>query len=209
MGAGHISRIHDRKFRLVENQIRSTIKNLLKKPNKKVLDYYASIRLNDSYFPNKKESLLPYMEADESSFFLKDCKGCFSEQEGRKPSHGARQRELSELPVRVSERLQQYAEAHLRVGRATERFLGFARKFIAEIGFGGQRQINEQTLLRLAGREPDCDTSFLKEWKKHLVHAGILRSGWERNIIRGRRASLYQVRRWVKEELDALSVSQP
>ena len=202
---GLVSRINDRNFHLVENQIRSNIKNIIKSPNEKVLDFYSRIRLNDLRFPDKKESLLPYMEADEYPFFLLDCKGCFSEQEKRKPDHGAGQRELSELPVRVSERLQQYAKTHLRVGRATERFLGFARAFIAKIGFDGERQINEQTLLRLAGREPECDPSFLKEWKKHLVHAGILRSGWERNVIRGRRASRYQVQPWVKEELDAMS----
>lgn len=204
---GYISRINDRNFHLVENQIRSTIKNLISRPNDKVLDFYSKVRLNDLRFPDKKESLLPYMDADESPFFLKDCKGCFSEQEKRKPDNGARQRELSELPVRVSERLQQYAESHVRAGRAKERFLGFARAFIAKIGFDGERQINEQTLLRLAGREPECDTSFLKEWKKHLVNAGILRSGWERNIIRGLRSSLYQVQPWVKEELDAMSSS--
>lgn len=204
---GLVSRINDGKHHLVESQIRSTIKNIIKTPNEKILDLYSRIRLNDLRFPDKKESLLPYMEADNSPFFLLDCKGCFSEQEKRQPNHGARQRELSELPVRVSERLQQYAETHMRVGRATERFLGFARAFIAKIGFGGEGQINEQTLLRLAGREPDCDTSFLKEWKKHLVHAGILRKGWERNIIRGLRSSLYQVQPWVKEELDAMSSS--
>lgn len=202
---GYISRINDRKFHLVENQIRSTIKNLIKRPNDKVLDFYSKVRLNDLHFPDKKESLLPYMDADESPCFLKDCKGCFSEQEKGKPDRVGGQQELSELPVRVSERLKEYAETNLRVGRATERFLEFARAFIAKIGFDGERQINRQTLLRLAGREPDCDPSFLKEWKKHLVNAGILRSGWERNIIRGQRASRYQVQPWVKEELDAMS----
>ncbi len=201
---GLVSRINDGNFRLVENQIRSTIKNILKKPNKKILDYYARMRLNDSCFPNKKELLLPYMEANSNQFFLKDCKGCFSEQEKREAGQGTRQQELSALPVLVSERLQQYAETHLRGGRATGRFLGFARAFISEIGVGGERQINERTLLRLAGREPGCDTSFLKKWKKHLVNAGILRKGWEKNIVRELRPSCYRVQSWVKEELDAM-----
>jgi len=196
---GHVSRINEGKFCLVEKQIRSTIKNLLKSPNDKILDFYSRIRLNDRRFPDKKENLLPYMEADETPFFLIDCKGCFSEL------GGVRQQELSELPARVSERLQEYAKSHIRAGRATERFLEFARAFVAKIGFDGERQINEQTLLGLAGREPDCDTSFLKKWKKHLVHAGILRSGWGGHIVRGLRASLYQVQPWVKEELDAMS----
>ena len=196
---GLVSRINDKDFHLVEKQIRSTIKNILKKPNKKVLDYYARIRLNDLRFSNKKESLLPYIEGEGLPFFLNNCKGCFSEL------GGVRQQELSELPARVSERLQEYAESHIRVGRATERFLEFARAFISKIGFDGERQINEQTLLRLVGRQPGCDPSFLKKWKNHLVSAGILCVGWEKNVIRGLRSSRYRLQWWVKEELDATS----
>ena len=196
---GLVSRINDKDFHLVEKQIRSTIKNILKKPNKKVLDYYARIRLNDLRFSNKKESLLPYIEGEGLPFFLNNCKGCFSEL------GGVRQQELSELPARVSERLQEYAESHIRVGRATERFLEFARAFISKIGFDGERQINEQTLLRLVGRQLGCDPSFLKKWKNHLVSAGILCDGWEKNVIRGLRSSRYRLQWWVKEELDATS----
>jgi hypothetical protein len=94
---------------------------------------------------------------------------------------------------------------HMRPGRVTERFLEFATLFVAEIGSEGDKQINERTLLGLAGRGADYEPATLKRWKRHLVAAGILRSGWERNIIRGQRASRYQVQPWVKEELDAMS----
>lgn len=204
---GYISRINDRNFHLVENQIRSTIKNLIKRPNDKVLDFYSKVRLNDLRFPDKKESLLPYMDADESPFFLKDCKGVISETGKRAAEPIEVHRVPLNLPAGVLRRLREYAMDRMRSGRVTERFLEFATQFIAAIGPEGDKQINERTLLGLAGRDADYEPATLKRWKRHLVAAGILRSGWARNVIRGRRASLYQVQPWVKEELDAMSAS--
>jgi len=202
---GYISRINDRNFHLVENQIRSTIKNLIKRPNDKVLDFYSKVRLNDLRFPDKKESLLPYMDADESPFFLKDCKGVISETGKRAAEPIAVHRVPLNLPAGVLRRLREYATDHMRPGRVTERFLEFATQFIAAIGPEGDKQINERTLLGLAGRGADYEPATLKRWKRHLVAASILRSGWERNVIRGRRASRYQFQPWVKEELNAMS----
>lgn len=204
---GYISRINDRNFHLVENQIRSTIKNLITRPNDKVLDFYSKVRLNDLRFPDKKESLLPYMDADDSPFFLKDCKGVISETGKREAKPVEVHRVPLNLPAGVLRRLREYATDQMRPGRVTERFLEFATQFIAAIGPEGDKQINERTLLGLAGRDADYEPATLKRWKRHLVAAGILRKGWERNIIRGRRASLYQVQPWVKEELDAMSSS--
>ena len=204
---GYISRINDRNFHLVENQIRSTIKNLIKRPNEKVLDFYSKVRLNDLRFPDKKESLLPYMDADECPFFLIDCKGVISETGKREAEPVEVHRVPLDLPAGVLRWLREYAMDHMRPGRVTERFLEFATQFVAEIGPEGDKQINERTLLGLAGRDADYEPATLKRWKRHLVAAGILRSGWERNIIRGVRSSLYQVQPWVKEELDAMSSS--
>lgn len=202
---GHISRINDGKPHLVESQIRSTIKNLVKHPNKKVLDFYSRVRLNDLRFPDKKESLLPYMEADGSQFFLKDCKGVISEEGQREAEPVEVRRQVLDLPAGVSERLRQYAKEQIRPGRATERFMEFATRFIAEIGPGGDRQINERTLLGLAGRDADYEPSTLKRWKRHLVAAGILCDGWEEYVIRGLRSSRYRVQRWVKDEMDGMN----
>ena len=80
--------------------------------------------------------------------------------------------------------------------------MDFATGFILEIGDKGSREINEKTLLGLAGREADADASFLKKWKKHLVAAGILRKGWEKNIIRNVRGSKYRLAGWVVEDLN-------
>jgi len=195
---GYISRINDSKFHLVENEIRSTIKTLIKRPNDKVLDFYSKVRLNDLRFPDKKESLLPYMDADESPFFLEDCKGVISETGKREAEPVEHRRVPSDLPAGLLRRLREYAMDHMRPGRVTERFLEFATLFVAEIGSEGDKQINERTLLGLAGRDADYEPATLKRWKRHLVAAGILRSGWERNIIRGQRASRYQVQPWVK-----------
>jgi hypothetical protein len=202
---GHVSRINDDKHHLVESQIRSTIKNLLKHPNKKVLDFYSRVRLNDLRFPDKKESLLPYMEADESPFFLKDCKGFISEEVERNAEPVEVRREVPDLPAGLSERLRQYAKEHIRPGRATERFLEFATRFIAEIGPEGDRQINERTLLGFAGRDAEDNPSTLKRWKRRLVAAGILCRGWERNVVRGLRSSRYRLQQSVKDELDGMS----
>lgn len=204
---GLISRINDGKHHLVENQIRSTIKNIIKSPNDKILDFYSRIRLNDLRFPDKKESLLPYMEADNSPFFLLDCKGVISETGKREAEPVEVHRVPLNLPAAVLRRLREYATDQMRPGRVTERFLEFATQFIAAIGPEGDKQINERTLLGLAGRGADYEPATLKRWKRHLVAAGILRSGWERNVIRGRRASRYQFQPWVKEELDAMSSS--
>ena len=202
---GLVSRINDRNFHLVENQIRSNIKNIIKSPNEKVLDFYSRIRLNDLRFPDKKESLLPYMEADEYPFFLIDCKGVISEEGERKSKPVEVRREVSDLPAGVSERLRQYAKEHMRSGRATERFLEFATRFVAEIGPEGDRQINERTLLGLAGRNAGYEPATLKRWKRHLVAAGILCKGWQRNIIRGLRSSRYRLQQWVKDEMDGMN----
>jgi hypothetical protein len=205
---GCVSRITDHKFHLVESQIRSTIKNLFKKPNQKVLDYYARIRLNDSRFPNTRESLLPYMEGEGLPFFLNNCKGVISEHRRTEAKPVEDCLKHFGLPERVAERLQEYAAMHIRPGRATQRFMEFATRFIAEVGPDGDRQINERTLLGLTGKEADYEPATLKRWKRHLVAAGILCDGWEKNVIRGLRSSRYRLQWWVKEELDAMSTSQ-
>ena len=202
---GLVSRITDQRFHLVEKQIRSTIKNLVKKPNKKTLDLYATIRANDARFPDRKESLLPYMEEEGLPFFLNNCKGVISEHRRTEAKPVDDCLKPVGLPERVAERLQEYAATHIRPGRATERFMKFAERFIAEVGPGGDRQINERTLLGLMGKEADYEPSTLKRWKNHLVSAGILCDGWEENVIRGLRSSRYRFQWWVKEELDATS----
>ena len=147
------------------------------------------------------------MDADECPFFLIDCKGVISETGKREAEPVEVHRVPLDLPAGVLRWLREYAMDHMRPGRVTERFLEFATQFVAEIGPEGDKQINERTLLGLAGRDADYEPATLKRWKRHLVAAGILRSGWERNIIRGVRSSLYQVQPWVKEELDAMSSS--
>lgn len=147
------------------------------------------------------------VDADESPCFLEDCKGVISETGKRAAEPIEVHRVPLNLPAGVLRRLRDYAMDHMRSGRVTERFLEFATQFIAAIGPEGDKQINERTLLGLAGRGADYEPATLKRWKRHLVAAGILRSGWARNVIRGRRASLYQVQPWVKEELDAMSAS--
>ena len=202
---GLVSRINDKDFHLVEKQIRSTIKNILKKPNKKVLDYYARIRLNDLRFTNKKESLLPYMEGEGLPFFLNNCKGVISEHRRTEAKPVEDCLNPIGLPERVAERLQEYAATHIRPGRATERFMEFATRFIAEVGPDGESQINERTLLGMTGKEADYEPATLKRLKRHLVAAGILCVGWEKNVIRGLRSSRYRLQWWVKEEIDATS----
>ena len=202
---GLVSRINDKDFHLVEKQIRSTIKNILKKPNKKVLDYYARIRLNDLRFSNKKESLLPYIEGEGLPFFLNNCKGVISEHRRTEAKPVEDCLNPIGVPERVAERLQEYAATHIRAGRATERFMEFATRFIAEVGPDGESQINERTLLGMTGKEADYEPATLKRLKRHLVAAGILCVGWEKNVIRGLRSSRYRLQWWVKEELDATS----
>ena len=202
---GLVSRINDKDFHLVEKQIRSTIKNILKKPNKKVLDYYARIRLNDLRFTNKKESLLPYMEGEGLPFFLNNCKGVISEHRRIEAKPVDDSLKPIGLPERVAKRLQEYAATHIRPGRATERFMEFATRFIAEVGPDGESQINERTLLGMTGKEADYEPATLKRLKRHLVAAGILCKGWEKSVIRGLRSSRYRLQWWVKEELDATS----
>ena len=202
---GLVSRINDKDFHLVEKQIRSTIKNILKKPNKKVLDYYARIRLNDLRFSNKKESLLPYIEGEGLPFFLNNCKGVISEHRRTEAKPVEDCLNPIGVPERVAERLQEYAATHIRPGRATERFMEFATRFIAEVGPDGESQINERTLLGMTGKEADYEPATLKRLKRHLVAAGILCKGWEKSVIRGLRSSRYRLQWWVKEEIDATS----
>ena len=114
-----------------------------------------------------------------------------------------------DLPESIIKRLEEYAEANLRPGKATARFLNFAIGFILEIGVGGTREINEKTLLRLGGKQAGADTSFLKRWKRHLVVAGILLKGWEENIIRGVRSSKYKLTGWVTEDLNGKASPAP
>jgi hypothetical protein len=128
---------------------------------------------------------------------LISCKGGISEGGNKNTSVSRR-----DLPESIIKNLEEYAEANLRRGKSTARFLDFAIAFILEVGAKGSREINEKTLLGLAGREADADTSFLKEWKKHLVAAGILRKGWEENIIRNVRGSKYRLAGWVVEDLN-------
>ena len=202
---GHVSRINDGKNKLVESQIRSTIRNIEKKPNQKIADFYADMRANDARFPQKRESLLPYMEAEDLHFFLKDCKGFISESGMTEDKPVEARREPVGLPEQVAERLRQYTKENMRRGRATERFLEFATRFVAEIGPEGDRQINERTLLGLAGRDAEDNPSTLKRWKRRLVAAGILCRGWEKNVVRGLRSSRYRLQAWVRQEMEGRS----
>lgn len=242
---GLVSRIGNGKLRSVEAQIKTTIKNTLKKPCGKALAYYQRMRLNDRKYPHRAESLLSLMGIEEqySRIFMIHCKGCFSEEatgiqaSPERDNKWEKQQEKEEytppaslicckggvsggenkntgvsrrdLPESIIKRLEEYAEANLRRGKATARFLDFAIGFILEVGVRGAREINEKTLLCLAGREADADTSFLKEWKKHLVAAGILRKGWEENIIRGVRGSKYRLAGWVVKDLNGKASPAP
>jgi hypothetical protein len=145
------------------------------------------------------------MEEEGLPFFLNNCKGVISEHRRTEAKPVEDCLKPVGLPERVAERLQEYAATHIRPGRATERFMEFATRFIAEVGPGGDRQINERTLLGLMGKEADYEPSTLKRWKRHLVAAGILCKGWGTYVIRGLRSSRYRLQWWVKEELDAMS----
>ena len=148
---------------------------------------------------NKEENTPP------TSLFY--CKGGISEGENKET--GVLRASGADLPESIAKRLEEYAEANLRPGKSTARFMKFAAGFIREIGVGGTREINEKTLLRVAGKEADADTSFLKRWKGHLVGAGILRKGWEENIIRGVRSSKYKLTGWVTEDLNGKASPAP
>ena len=201
---GMSSRINDGNLHLVEDQIRSTIKTLLKKTNKKVLDYYARMRLNDKRFPERVESIVTYMEMPPNTppSFLIDCKGGFSsENKDRKRSIKKTLPTLLIFSSQLSKRLRDYARDNVRAGKTTKRFLTFSRRFISEIGREGVREISNGRVLQLAGRNRDVDTSFLKKWKIHLVQAGILRKGWEEKIVRGVRCSRYALTKWTISEL--------
>lgn len=245
---GLVSRIGNGKLRSVEAQIKTTIKNTLRRPCPKILDYYRRMRLNDRKYPHRAESLLPLMgiEGQYSRISMIHCKGCFSEEgaetqaspkrdnrwkkqqeklehiqpssliyckggvsEGGNKNTGIFRGSRRDLPESIIKRLEEYAGANLRRGKSTARFLDFAVGFILEIGANGSREINGKTLLGLAGREADADASFLKKWKKHLVAAGILRKGWEKNIIRNVRGSRYRLAGWVVEDLNGKASPAP
>ena len=138
---------------------------------------------------------------------LISCKGGISD--GGNKNTGVLQAFRADLPDSIIKRLEEYADANLRRGRSTRRFLDFAFGFILEIGVKGSREINEKTLLKLAGREADADTSILKRWKNHLVSAGLLADGWEENIIRGVRGSKYRLAGWVVENLNGKASPAP
>jgi hypothetical protein len=132
------------------------------------------------------------------------CKGCISGWENKNTGVSRR-----DLPEAITKRLEEYAGEHLRPGKATARFLDFSAGFILEIGSEGSREINEKTLLKLAGREAAADTSFLKRWKNHLVSAEILKDGWEENIIRNVCGSKYRLAGWVVEDLNGKAPHAP
>jgi hypothetical protein len=201
---GCVSRIERGQSHLVENQIRSTIKGVLRNTPPGILAHYEKMRENDSRFPGRVESLLPLMQAPPNTcpLLLIDCKAGVSSS-GKVSSVSGKQGlpALLKLPKSVSGRLRLYVRACVRKGRMSSRLYRFAHLLVSDIGSSGKKEINEARLHLLAGKKPGSDPTYLRAWKKHLVSAGVLKPGWQRNIIRGVRSSRYELTDWMMNEL--------
>ena len=201
-----ITRIREQQFKRVEAQIHATVDRILKKPiNKKIDAYFSRMRANDLRFPHRKELLVPLMQADPTApqYMLIGCKGCISEslEIASVPENKALPKSVK-LSRSIRKELRDYCKNNLRKGTSQKGFKQFAERMISEIGTTGIKVINQQRLLKCAGRKQDADTSVLKRWKKHLVKAGLLKKGWEKKVIRGVRSSEYELTEWVVTELN-------
>lgn len=199
-----VSRIQSGKQKLVEKQIRSTIKGVLKKTPAGIAAHYEEMRSRDSRFPHRVELLVPLMQRKRNTTpsLVIDCKGCVSSSIVQtQVLVSASVPKQKELTKNIQQRISIYVKAVVRKGRMASRLEKFMMLFLAEIGPSGEKIINESRLHQLAGNEPESDRTYLKRWKKHLVRAGILKSGWWKTIIRNRRSSKYELTDWVVKEL--------
>jgi hypothetical protein len=202
---GYVSRALSGHWRKLHSQIKSTIKSIHKKTNPKVLAYYQEMRNNDKRWPHRIERLEPLMlqQRNGPHTLLLDCKGSISlNQKPKKPRVSRHIPAVSWIPEPVIAKICSYAEATIRKGKMNERWTRFAKRVIAEIGCNEQKTINNERLMILAGKNPSVSVSCLKRWKKHLVAAGIINKGWDKNIIRGRRSSSYSLTPETSEEIN-------
>ncbi len=201
---GFVSRLESANVAIVENQIRSTIKGVLKKTPAGILSHYEKMRSKDKQYPARIEHLVPLMKAQPNTgpLLLIDCKAGVSVQKKvKKTSQSKTLPTLLKIPKTISSELSLYLKACVRQGKMAERVFKFAHLLISEIGEAGSKEINESRLHQLARKKPGSDPTYLRSWKNHLVKAGILKKGWQNNIVRGVRSSKYQLTDRVMSQL--------
>lgn len=199
-----VSRIQRGQEQLVERQIRSTIKGVLKKTPAGIAAHYEEMRSRDSRFPHRMELLVPLMQAKRNPGPLLeiDCKAGVSSSTSHTQVIASQPLPKPKaLSKNIRNRIAAYCKAVVRKGTMASRLGRFMRLFIAEIGANGQKCINEGRLHQFAGKKPGSDPTYLRAWKKHLVTAGIVKTGWHKFIVRNHQSSKYELTDWVVKEL--------
>ena len=191
-----VSRIRDGKIDDVRRQCRQVARTIEDKTCDTVKKYYRNILTNDLLYPHRTEKLYEIMRrnagAKENTISLIYCK-CSNSDRFERPF------DETSLPAPISDSLSAVSE-NMRKGKVQDRFLTFARRFLNELVQKGEASISWQRINKMIGIGEVNNRQTQGRYKKLLVQAGLIKSGWEKFARRGACSSKYRLTEWAFDE---------